>query len=130
PGRLAPRGRPRPANAPPLVVVDAAGPWGSGRSRELTTTGPGCGVVAPALRPQPAGARVTTARREAVPPPRRTWSCQQMSGRAPPRHAPVQSWRVDPVGVATAAARGDPARAAPRPPGASPRPRGRARGGP
>jgi hypothetical protein len=67
PGDLAPRGRPRPANAPPLVCVSDAGPCGAWRSRELTTQGPGCGVVTPALRPQPAGARVPTARREAVP---------------------------------------------------------------
>jgi hypothetical protein len=67
PGDLAPRGRPRPANAPPLVVVSAAGPCGAWRSRELTTQGQGCGIVAPALSPQPAGARVHTARREAVP---------------------------------------------------------------
>jgi len=62
-----PRGRTRHANAPPLVVVDAAGPCGAWRSRALPTPGPGCWVVAPARRPTQAGDRVTTDRRDAGP---------------------------------------------------------------
>ena len=43
--------RQRQAKATPLVLVSAAGPWGSGRSRDLTTKDDGGGVVAPAVMP-------------------------------------------------------------------------------
>jgi hypothetical protein len=58
--------RQRPSTAHPRVLVDEAGPCGYGRSRDLTPTGDACGVVAPALRPQQAGARGTPDRRAAV----------------------------------------------------------------
>jgi len=61
------RGRTRQANATHLVLVDDAGPCGSWRSRDLTTKGHRCGVVAPALMPHTAGDRVTTDRRDAGP---------------------------------------------------------------
>jgi hypothetical protein len=41
--------RTRPAKATHVVCVDAAGPWGSWRSRELRTTGDNGWVVAPAV---------------------------------------------------------------------------------
>jgi transposase len=47
------------------VFVDAAGPCGSWLSRSLRQPGDVCGVVAPSLLPKKAGARGTTARREA-----------------------------------------------------------------
>lgn len=63
---LDPLGRPRPANATHLVFVDAAGPGGSGRWRSLPNQGPVGWVVAPSRMPHKAGARVNTARRDAV----------------------------------------------------------------
>jgi hypothetical protein len=62
-----PRRRPRPSTAKPRLCGDAAGPWGARRDRSLAHTGDDGGVVAPALRPQPAGDRVHTARRAALP---------------------------------------------------------------
>jgi transposase len=59
--------RKRPATAPPLILVYAAGPWGSWLSRSLTTKGSACWVVAPSLRPTKPGERVQTDRRDAVP---------------------------------------------------------------
>jgi transposase len=59
--------RTRPSQAKPLLFVYEAGPWGSWRSRSLTTKGSDWGVVAPSLIPHTPGARVTTARRDAVP---------------------------------------------------------------
>jgi transposase len=59
--------RKRPSTAKPLVFVYDAGPCGSGLSRYLTTPGQACWVVAPALMPKQAGARVQTDRRDAVP---------------------------------------------------------------
>jgi transposase len=50
----------------PLVCVDAAGPCGYWRSRDLVQTGYVCWVVAPSLMPQKAGDRVQTDRRDAV----------------------------------------------------------------
>jgi transposase len=41
-------------------------PWGAWLSRDLSQHGHACGVVAPSLRPQTAGDRVTTARRDTV----------------------------------------------------------------
>jgi transposase len=60
------RGRQLHATANPLVLVDEAGPGGSGLSRYLAQKGPGGWGVAPSLMPQTAGARVNTARRDAV----------------------------------------------------------------
>jgi transposase len=59
--------RTRTSNARPRVCGDEAGPCGSWRDRDLTTKQLLCGVVAPALVPKPAGDRVNTARREAIP---------------------------------------------------------------
>jgi len=50
----------------PLVLVYAAGPCGDWLSRDLTTQGAVCWVVAPSLIPKKAGDRVTTDRRAAV----------------------------------------------------------------
>jgi transposase len=55
------------ATATHLVVVYAAGPWGSWLDRDLTNQGHGCWVVAPSRMPQKAGDRVKTDRRDAVP---------------------------------------------------------------
>jgi len=55
-----------PSKAPPLVLVDDAGPGGSWLSRYLTKQGSVCGVVAPSLMPTQAGDRVHTDRRDAV----------------------------------------------------------------
>jgi len=66
PWAIEPLRRTRPSHAPPIFVYDA-GPWGDWLDRYLTHTGDDCGVVAPALRPQKAGARVQTDRRAAVP---------------------------------------------------------------
>jgi hypothetical protein len=57
--------RTRQSQAQHLVFVSDAGAWGSWRSRDLTHKGQVCGVVAPALRPQQAGHRVHTDRRDA-----------------------------------------------------------------
>ena len=54
------------ANATHLVFVDEAGPGGSWRSRDLTPKGADGWVVAPAVLPTKAGARVNTERRAAV----------------------------------------------------------------
>jgi transposase len=62
-----PRLRRRQSTSPPRVLVSAAGPCGSGRSRSRTTQGQRCGVVAPSVLPTKAGARVTTTRRAAIP---------------------------------------------------------------
>jgi transposase len=59
--------RTRQSTAPPLGFVDAAGPWGAWRCRDLAKNGHVCGVVAPSLLPNKAGDRVTTDRRDAVP---------------------------------------------------------------
>lgn len=61
------RVRTRPSQAHPLVLVDAAGPWGAGRSHELTKQDHRWGGVAPARMPQQPGDRVQTDRRDAVP---------------------------------------------------------------
>jgi transposase len=55
-----------PSTATPLACVDEAGPCGSWRSRDLTTKGSECGVVAPSWIPNTAGDRVHTDRREAL----------------------------------------------------------------
>ena len=54
-----------PSQATRLVFVYEAGPWGSWRSRSLTTQGSDCWVVAPSLIPQKAGDRVKTDCRDA-----------------------------------------------------------------
>jgi hypothetical protein len=59
--------RHRPSTAQPLGFGDAAGPCGDGRARSRTAEGSGCRVVAPAWRPNTAGARGHTDRRAAVP---------------------------------------------------------------
>lgn len=65
-GESDPLSRPRPSQAPPLLCVSAAGPWGDWRDRCLPPPdSPGWGV-APALLPKKAGERVTTDRRDAV----------------------------------------------------------------
>jgi hypothetical protein len=53
------------SEAPHLVLVSDAGPWGDWRCRHRTGTGDAGRGVAPAVRPKKAGARGTTARREA-----------------------------------------------------------------
>jgi transposase len=58
--------RQRHSQATHLVLVAEAGPWGSGRDRDLTSKGETCGVVAPSLMPQTSGDRVKTDRRDAV----------------------------------------------------------------
>ena len=63
---LDPLSRQRQANSQPLVVVDEAGPYGSGLARDLTKTGDVCWVIAPSLMPQQAGDRVNPDRREAI----------------------------------------------------------------
>jgi hypothetical protein len=67
PCAIAQRLRTRPSQAPPRIVVDAAGPGGSGLSRYVTKTGADGWVVAPARGPTQAGARVTPDRRDARP---------------------------------------------------------------
>ena len=54
------------AKAQHLVFIYEAGPCGYGLSRELTTQGHVCWVVAPSLMPKKAGDRVKTDRRDAV----------------------------------------------------------------
>ena len=71
---LDPRIRKRPAQAPPLLLVSAAGPGGDGLSRDRTNKGDDGWVVAPARLPQQAGDRVHTARRDARPRARRARS--------------------------------------------------------
>ena len=66
PGESAPLLRPLQANSAPRLVVYAAGPCGSWLARALTTPGPGCWGIAPALLPHKPGARVTTNRRAAL----------------------------------------------------------------
>jgi transposase len=72
------------ANAPPRVFVDDAGPWGSWRSRARRRKQRRCWVVAPALVPKPAGARVKTDRRDATPLAR-----LMRSGELPPIDVPT-----------------------------------------
>jgi transposase len=55
-----------PSTRPPLGLVDAAGPGGDWRDRDLTHNGHGCWVVAPALLPPKPGDRVKTTRRDAI----------------------------------------------------------------
>jgi hypothetical protein len=57
--------RTRPSKAKPLVLVSAAGPCGSWLSRDVTTKGYQCWVVAPSWLPKQAGDRVNTDRRAA-----------------------------------------------------------------
>ena len=59
--------RKMPSTAQHLIFVYDAGPWGDWLDRYLTHQGDACGVIAPAVRPQKAGDRVTTDRRAAVP---------------------------------------------------------------
>jgi transposase len=59
------RSRQPPANSPPLGFVSEAGPCGDWLYRSLPPKGHGCWVVAPSLRPQQAGARGKTHRRDA-----------------------------------------------------------------
>ena len=58
--------RKRPSKAKHLVFVYAAGPCGYWLYRDRTKKDDDCWVVAPSLRPQKAGDRVKTARRDAV----------------------------------------------------------------
>jgi transposase len=67
PCAIAQRLRTRPSQAPPRIVVDAAGPCGAWLSRYVTKQGEDGWVVAPARGPTPAGARVKTDRRDARP---------------------------------------------------------------
>jgi transposase len=66
-----------------LVCVDAAGPCGSGRSRDLPQQGHVCRGVAPSLMPNKAGDRVKTDRRDAVP-----WARLRRSGDLTPVEVP------------------------------------------
>jgi transposase len=75
--------RPRHAQSQHLGEVDAAGPCGSWLARYQTKHGSVCGVVAPSLIPQQAGARVNTARRAAVP-----WARLLRSGELTPVDGP------------------------------------------
>ena len=77
-------GRTLQSKANPLVLVDEAGPCGSGLSRHLTTPGQVCWVVAPSLMPKRAGDRVKTARRDAV-----QWARLMRSGDLPPVYVPT-----------------------------------------
>ena len=76
--------RTRPSTATPLVFVSAAGPGGSWLSRSLTPNGADGWVVAPAVIPKKAGARVNTGRRDAVP-----WARLMRSGDLPPVDVPT-----------------------------------------
>ena len=67
PWDLAPRIRQRPSTATPPIFVSDAGPGGSWLSRSLPPQGDDGWGVAPSVRPQKAGDRVTTDRRAAVP---------------------------------------------------------------
>jgi transposase len=58
--------RTMPSKAKHVLFISEAGPCGSWLSRYRTTKGDDGWVVAPALMPQKAGARVTTDRRDAV----------------------------------------------------------------
>ena len=58
--------RPLPSTSTYLVFVYEAGPGGSWLSRDLSTHGSGCWVMAPAVIPNKAGDRVKPARREAL----------------------------------------------------------------
>jgi hypothetical protein len=66
-GDLDQRRRPLDSQAKPRVCGDATGPCGSWRYRDRPKTGHDGGVVAPACRPNTAGDRVNTDRREARP---------------------------------------------------------------
>jgi transposase len=59
--------RQMPSTATHRICVEAAGPCGDWRSRDLTPKGHGCWVVAPSLLPTQAGDRGTTDRRDAIP---------------------------------------------------------------
>ncbi len=61
-----PRIRKRPSKAQPLLLLYAAGPGGSWRSRYRQKKADACWGVAPSLLPKQAGARGKTARRDAV----------------------------------------------------------------
>jgi hypothetical protein len=82
-GDIAQRSRTRPATSHHLVFVDEAGPWGAWRSRDLTTKGHSCGVVAPARSPKQTGDRVHTTRRDASP-----WARLRRSGALTPVYGP------------------------------------------
>jgi hypothetical protein len=93
---MAQRVRTRQAQAPHLVFVYDAGPWGDGRSRDLTHQGQVCWVVAPSRRPPQAGDRGHTDRRDAVPLARLLRSGPDAVGifpwRAPPPGRPPEDW--------------------------------------
>ena len=59
--------RQMPSHAKPRICVYEAGPGGDWLYRYLTNTGDDGGVVAPSVIPKPAGDRVKTDRRAAVP---------------------------------------------------------------
>ena len=84
PGDLDTRIRPLPSTRHPRVFVDAAGPCGAWRSRDLTNQGHVCRVVAPSLLPNTAGDRVTTDRRDAVP-----WARRRRAGDRTPVAVPT-----------------------------------------
>jgi hypothetical protein len=69
-GDMAQLSRRRPSTATQRIGVYDAGPWGSWRSRDLTPTGYDCWGGGPSRLPPKPGARVNTARRDAVPLPR------------------------------------------------------------
>jgi len=75
--------RPRQAKSHHRVFVDAAGPCGDGRWRDLTHTGQVCRGVAPSLMPTTAGERVTTDRRDAGP-----WARRMRAGDLTPVDVP------------------------------------------
>ena len=83
PWERAKRRRPLQSQSPQLVLVDEAGPCGSWLARSLMHKGDGCGVVAPSWMPHKAGARVTTARREARPLARRMRAGARTPGSGP-----------------------------------------------
>jgi transposase len=84
PAALDTRIRPRQSTRQPRGVVDDAGPGGDGRSRDLPHHGHGCGGGAPAVSPQPAGDRVHTARRAALP-----WARLRRAGDRTPVSVPT-----------------------------------------
>jgi transposase len=63
----APLLRKRPSQAPHLLLIEEAGPCGSGRYRDVTNTGDDGWVGAPSRGPPTAGDRVHTDRRDARP---------------------------------------------------------------
>jgi len=99
--------RQRQATSPHHVCVDAAGPCGDGRWRDLTHTGQVGRVVAPSLMPTNAGDRVTTDRRDAGP-----WARLMRAGDLTPVDVPhvadealrdLPRARADAIGALTAA---------------------------